>query len=84
MMQRSIKADNQKSYEEDLRIAFRVFDKDENGCVLTNEIRFILSHMSSEVNIGEIEEIVKYFDSDQDGKISFEDWWTVMSNNNKK
>ena len=36
--------------------------------------------MSSEVNIGEIDELVRYFDSDQDGKINFNDWWQIMNN----
>lgn len=75
-MMRSVKADDT---EEDLRIAFRVFDKDEDGHILVNELRYVLSHLSSELNIGELDELIRYFDPDNDGRISFEQYWQIMS-----
>lgn len=76
MMKRSVKADDT---EEDLRIAFRAFDKDEDGHILVNELRYVLSHLSSELNIGELDELIRYFDPDNDGRISFAQYWQIMS-----
>lgn len=76
MMKRSLKA---QDTEEDLRLAFRVFDKDETGCIMTSELRYVFSHMSSELDIGEVDELINYFDQDNDGRIHFSEYWNLMN-----
>lgn len=59
-------------------LAYRVFDKDENDCVPFSELRFVFSHLDGLSRI-EINEIIKYFDDDSDGKMSFNG--TIFLNN---
>ena len=56
--------------EEELRQAFRVFDKDNNGHVDVNEIRNILQDLDK-LNEQEINEMLYICDSDQDGRINY-------------
>lgn len=57
--------------EDDLQIMFRVFDKDETNCVTKSELKNILQTLD-DLNKNEINDIIDYFDIDQDGKISFD------------
>lgn len=67
MMQRYVKTTDS---EEDLRLAFRVFDKDPNGNVTVAELRQVISSLN-ELNSEELEEILNLADSDGDGKINY-------------
>ena len=67
MMQRTSKL---KETEQDQRIAFRVFDKDPDGYIYIDEIRYILSHLN-ETNSEEIEECLQFYDAENKGKIDF-------------
>ena len=69
MMQRISKIANTT---EDLMLAYRVFDKDDNDCVPFSELRFVFSQLDG-LSCIEINEIIKYFDDDSDGKMSFGD-----------
>lgn len=67
MMQRTSRIEET---EQDQRLAFRVFDKDTNGYICLDEIRFILNH-SNEANQDEIEECLRFYDAENNGKLSF-------------
>ena len=67
MMQRYVKTSDS---EEDLRLAFRVFDKDSNGNVSVGELRQVISSLN-ELNNEELEEIIQLADSDGDGKVNY-------------
>ncbi len=49
---------------------FNAFQKDENGCVSADELRFVMEHGCS-LEKSEIEEIIAYFDMDHDELVSF-------------
>ncbi|KAK9875171.1 hypothetical protein WA026_005963 [Henosepilachna vigintioctopunctata] len=65
--------------EDDLRIAFAVFDKDGNGTISIPEIKYITLHLGLQYPPDEIEDMMREADGDGDGKISFEDFAYFMT-----
>jgi Ca2+-binding EF-hand superfamily protein len=60
------------SLENELRAAFKVFDKNKNGSLDVNEFKdFMLSYGES-FTLGELDEMMKLFDINNDGKIDYE------------
>lgn len=55
--------------------------QDENGCISASEIRFVLSQISNEAEFetNEIDELIKYFDINENGKIEFTNFWELMN-----
>lgn len=60
------------SSEQDLRDAFSLFDKNGNGLISADELKFVLSGMGCEVTDDAAEEMIKQADIDGDGGINFE------------
>jgi calmodulin len=66
------KKSEEDSSEQDLREAFSLFDKDGNGVISGEELKFVLSGMGCEVTDDAAEEMIKLADIDGDGGINFE------------
>lgn len=62
---------------EDIREAFRVFDKDGNGYISAPELRFAMTKLG-EMTDEEVEELIKETDIDGDGQVSFEEFVTMI------
>ena len=60
--------------ETTLFLFFRVFAKDEEGCIHPDEIKFVLKHLPSDLEIEEIEEMIEIVDKNKDGKISYSEF----------
>ncbi len=58
--------------EEEIRETFRVFDKDGNGFVSPDELRYVLSNIGEKLTDEEIEEMIMDADVDGDGLINYE------------
>ena len=60
--------------EEEIREAFRVFDKDNTGSMTTDELRFVMRNLpeSSRMTEAEVDEMIKEADADDDGMITYE------------
>ena len=86
-MQEMNKDDDQETrYKE----TFRVFSKDEEGCIPADEMmqdpmkqelclcnfvcRFVLQHLPGKIKPAEIEEMIKTVDKNNDGKISYSEF----------
>ena len=71
----------QEDEDEDLKISFYYLDRNKNGLISINEIRYMVLH-SKKVDISEsdIETIIREADTDGDGLISLEEFMTVMKN----
>ncbi|CAD8123072.1 unnamed protein product [Paramecium sonneborni] len=54
---------------------FKKFDKDGNGYVESNELIEISKQMNEEITQDDIDRLMKVVDSNNDGKISFEEFW---------
>jgi calmodulin len=62
---------NQDMTEEEMREAFRVFDKDADGNIPEAELRNILASLGEDVTEEEIEELILAGDVDGDGGINY-------------
>ncbi|KAK9950192.1 hypothetical protein M0R45_005693 [Rubus argutus] len=60
--------------EEELKEAFRVFDKDENGFISTAELRHVFSNLGEKFTDEEIDEMIHEADQDGDGQVSYEEF----------
>ena len=67
------------SYERK-KLSFRAFAKDEEGCIHPDEIKFVLKHLPSELEIEEIEEMIEIVDKNKDGKISYSEFRVRIRN----
>ena len=70
-MQDTLKEDDE---ENEYKETFRVFSKDEEGCIHPDEIKFVLKHLPSELEPEEIEEMIEIVDRNKDGKISYSEF----------
>jgi len=66
--------DQESSYKE----AFRVFSKDEEGCIPPDEIKFVLMHLPNKITYKEIDEMITTVDKNQDGKISYSEFRVML------
>ena len=62
------------SYKE----TFRVFSKDEDGCITADEMKFVLSQVCS---MEEAEQMMNVVDRNGDGVISFSEFRCMMGAN---
>ncbi|BFZ19131.1 hypothetical protein BsWGS_22170 [Bradybaena similaris] len=69
---------SQESEEEELRQAFRVFDKSGCGYITPSDLRAVLQCMGQELTEEEIDEMIAEVDIDGDGRIDFEEFITCM------
>lgn len=67
---------NQVDTEEELRIAFRVFDKNEQGDIASDELKNVFEYLSREQLLGitedEIKEMLGNWDTDGDGDVDYD------------
>ena len=54
--------------------AFRYFDKDHSGCICASELKQILTEQQLEVSDHEVMTLMRYFDTNGDGLISYKEF----------
>ena len=64
--------------EEEIREAFRVFDKDGNGVISPAELRHVLGNIGEKLTDDEIDEIMRDADEDGDELINYEEFVLLM------
>ncbi|CAH0547656.1 unnamed protein product [Brassicogethes aeneus] len=64
--------------EEEIREAFRVFDKDNTGFINAAELRHIMMNLGEKLTEEEWDEMLREADIDGDGQINYEDFVTMM------
>ncbi|XP_023343695.1 calmodulin-2/4 isoform X2 [Eurytemora carolleeae] len=73
-----IKRESEKETPEDLKQAFRVFDKDGNGYVSTSELKYVLHRLGVLFTDNELQEMVQEADIDGDQHISFDEFRDIF------
>ena len=61
--------------EEEIREAFRVFDKDGNGFISAAELRHVMTNLGEKLTDEEVDEMIREADIDGDGQINYEGKW---------
>merc|ERR1719150_2730579 len=64
--------------EEEIREAFRVFDKDGNGFISAAELRHVMTNLGEKLTDEEVDEMIREADIDGDAQISYEEVVKVM------
>ncbi|XP_056021983.1 calmodulin-alpha-like [Ostrea edulis] len=59
--------------EDEIREAFKLFDKDDNGYISVSELKNILTETGEKITPEEANELIKAIDKDGDGKIDYEE-----------
>ncbi|KAL8222501.1 UNVERIFIED_CONTAM: hypothetical protein K2H54_077105 [Gekko kuhli] len=65
--------------EEEIRDAFRVFDKDGNGYISAAELRHVMTNLGEKMTEEEVEDMIKEADVDGDGRVNYEEFVRVMT-----
>ena len=65
--------------EEEIREAFRVFDKDGNGFISAAELRQTMTEVGEKLTDEELDEMLREADTDEDGQVNFEEFVTMMT-----
>ena len=60
--------------EEELKEAFRVFDKDGNGFISAAELRHIMTNLGEKLTDEEVDEMIREADIDGNGQINYEEF----------
>lgn len=56
--------------EEEIREAFKVFDRDNNGFISAAELRHVMTSIGEKLTDDEVDEMIREADQDGDGRIN--------------
>ncbi|NXA79820.1 CALMS protein, partial [Thryothorus ludovicianus] len=65
--------------EEEIREAFRVFDKDGNGYISAAELRHVMTNLGEKLTDEEVDEMIKEADCNGDGQVNYEEFVRMMT-----
>lgn len=63
---------------ENLKAAFRAFDKDCSGYITADELRQVMTSLGEQLTDEEIEEMIREADNDGDGQINYQEFVQMM------
>lgn len=63
--------------EEEIKEAFKVFDKDGNGFISAAELRHVMTNLGEKLTDDEVDEMIREADVDGDGQINYEEFVKV-------
>ncbi|XP_039269510.1 neo-calmodulin [Styela clava] len=64
--------------EEEIKEAFRVFDKDGNGYISGAELRHVMNNLGEKLTEEEITEMIREADMDGDSQVNYEEFVKMM------
>ena len=70
---------NEKESKEDIRKVFRLFDESNDGYITAQKLKKIAKDLGENMEEIEIKEMIERADSDGDGRITFEDFYSIMT-----
>lgn len=72
-----------KFSDDEILEAFKAFDLDKNNFVGAAEIRHVLINIGEQVTDEEVDEMIRMVDTDGDGQVSFEEFYSMVSGGKK-
>lgn len=61
--------------EEELKEAFRVFDKNNDGLISSSELRHVMTNLGEKLSQEEVDDMIKEADLDGDGQVNYNGGW---------
>jgi calmodulin len=65
--------------EDEIKEAFRVFDKDGNGFISAAELRHVMTNLGEKLTDEEVDEMIREADIDGDGQVNYEGKWDFVT-----
>ena len=65
-------ASSPRDSEEEIREAFRVFDRDGNGYISAVELRHVMINLGEKLSDDEVDELIREIDVDGNGQVNYE------------
>ncbi|XP_047313124.1 calmodulin-2/4-like [Impatiens glandulifera] len=65
--------------DDELKEAFKVFDKDEDGFISANELRHVMMNFGEKLTDEEVQHMIKEADLDGDGKVNFHEFINIIT-----
>ena len=65
--------------EEEIREAFKVFDRDNNGFISAAELRHVMTSIGEKLTDDEVDEMIREADQDGDGRIDCKPYSFALS-----
>ncbi|KAF2729460.1 regulatory protein calmodulin [Polyplosphaeria fusca] len=66
-------------FEEEMRAAFKVFDRDGSGTISADELRNVMKSLGEALSDDEIDEMLKEADADGNGTIDYNEFVQIMT-----
>ncbi|KAL2323510.1 hypothetical protein Fmac_027889 [Flemingia macrophylla] len=63
---------------EELKDAFKVFDRDNDGYISATELRHVMMRLGERLTEEEVEQMIRVADMDGDGRVSYEEFAKLM------
>jgi len=67
----------ESDHEDEVRQAFKVFDKDGNGFITGDELGLVMKNLGEKLTSEEVKEMMREADTNGDGKIDYEEFVKV-------
>ncbi|MCJ1289774.1 hypothetical protein MMC34_001307 [Xylographa carneopallida] len=64
--------------EDEIREAFKVFDRDNNGFISAAELRHVMTSIGEKLTDDEVDEMIREADQDGDGRIDYNEFVQLM------
>ncbi|XP_063239231.1 troponin C, isoallergen Bla g 6.0101-like [Bacillus rossius redtenbacheri] len=71
--------EDQEAMQQELKEAFRLYDKEGNGYITTAVLREILKELDDKVSNEELDMMIEEIDSDGSGTVDFDEFMEVMT-----
>jgi calmodulin len=69
---------NNVDSDEELREAFRVFDRDGDGFISAAELRHVMTNLGEKLTDEEVDEMIREADIDGDGQVNYEGYFFLI------
>lgn len=69
---------NAKDYQQDLELAFRMFDMDGDGYVCADDLKKVMQRLGNDLTDDEIRVIYSHLDTDDNGLIDFREFESIL------
>ena len=65
--------------KEDIKKVFKLFDEEGNGYITIDDLKRVAKELSENMDTIEMQEMIERADGDADGRVSFEDFYNIMT-----